>query len=138
MAFVLDASISAVWALMDETNPLATKILDGWAANPVQPEVAFAPSVWWFEIRNLLVINERRKRIVAAESASFLRVMSSFPIEIDEEPDEDAIFGFARRYQLSFYDAAYLELAQRHGIPLATLDKALRAAAEAAGIPLLA
>jgi predicted nucleic acid-binding protein len=138
MPFVLDASVSAVWALIDETNPLATQILDGWAANPLHPEAAFVPSLWWFEIRNLLVINERRKRITAADSASFLRVLSSFPIEIDEEPDEDAIFGFARRHQLSFYDATYLEIAHRKGLPLATLDKALRTAAEAAGIPLLA
>jgi predicted nucleic acid-binding protein len=138
MAFVLDASVSAVWALIDETNPMATQILDRWVANPVDPETAFVPSLWWFEIRNLLVINERRKRIVAADSVSFLRVMSSFPIQIDEEPEEDAIFMFARRHQLSFYDAAYLELAQRRGVPLATLDKGLLNAAQAAGIPLLA
>jgi predicted nucleic acid-binding protein len=138
MAFVLDASISAVWALTDESNPLATQILDGWAANPMQPEAAFVPSLWWYELRNLLVINERRKRIAAGESTAFLRVLSSFPIEIDEEPDEDAIFAFARKYQLSFYDATYLEIAHRKGLPLATLDKALRVAAEAAGVPLLA
>src|SRR5260370_4556217 len=105
MAFVLDASISAVWALSDESNPLAARILDGWVANPENPEGAFVPSLWWYELRNLLVINERRKRIAAAESTAFLRVLGSFPIEIDEEPDEDAIFGFARRHQLSFYDA---------------------------------
>jgi len=138
MAFVLDASISAVWALTDESNPLATQILDGWVANPVHPEAAFVPSLWWFELRNLLVVNERRKRITAADSASFLRVLSSFPIEIDEERDEDSIFGFARRHQLSFYDATYLEVASRKRLPLATLDKALRVAAEAAGVPLLA
>ena len=138
MAFVLDASISAVWALTDESNALATQILDGWAANPEHPETALVPSLWWYELRNLLAINERRKRIAAAESTAFLHVLDLFPIEIDEEPDEDAIFGFARRYQLSFFDAAYLEVAYRKGLPLATLDKALMAAAEAAGVPLLA
>jgi len=138
MAFVLDASISAVWALADESNSLATQILDGWVANPGDPEAAFVPSLWWYEIRNLLVVNERRKCIDSMERSLFLRVLASFPIEIDEEPDEDAIFGFARRYQLSFYDATYLEVAHRKKLPLATLDKALRTAAEAAGVPLLA
>jgi predicted nucleic acid-binding protein len=138
MAFVLDASISAAWALADESNLLAAQILDGWVTNPENPEAAFVPSLWWYEIRNLLVINERRKRINSMEGSSFLRVLASFPIEIDEEPDEDAIFDFARRYRLSFYDATYLEVAHRKGLPLATLDKALRAAAEAAGVPLLA
>lgn len=138
MAFVLDASISAAWALTDESNPLATQILDGWSANPEEPEIAWVPSLWWYELRNLLVISERRKRIAAAESTAFLRILNSFPIEVDEEPDEDAIFGFARRHQLSFYDAAYLEIAYRKKIPLATLDKALRSAAETAAVPLLA
>jgi predicted nucleic acid-binding protein len=137
MAFVLDASISAVWALADESDPLAARILDDWIASPESPEAAFVPGLWWYEVRNLLVINERRKRIVAADSASFLRVMGTFPIEIDEEPNEDAIFGFARRYQLSFYDAAYLEIAHRKGLALATLDRALRTAAAAAGVALL-
>lgn len=138
MAFVLDASISAVWALSDESNPLAMQILDGWVANAMQPEAAFVPSLWWFEVRNLLVVNERRKRIAAADSASFLRVLTSFPIETDEEPDEEAIFRFARNHQLSFYDATYLEVAHRRALPLATLDKALRTAAEAASVTLLA
>jgi predicted nucleic acid-binding protein len=138
MAFVLDASISAAWALADESDLLATRILDGWIASPESPETALVPGLWWYEVRNLLVISERRKRIVAADSASFLRVVGTFPIEIDEEPDEDAIFGFARRYQLSFYDAAYLEVANRKRLALATLDRALRTAAEAAGVALLA
>jgi predicted nucleic acid-binding protein len=138
MAFVLDTSISAVWALANESDPLATRILDGWIASSESPEAAFVPGLWWFEVRNLLVVNERRKRIVAADSTSFLRVVSTFPIEIDEEPDENAIFGLARRNQLSFYDAAYLEVAQRRGIALATLDTALRQAADAAGVALLA
>lgn len=138
MAFVLDASVCAVWALADESDPLATRILDGWIADPESPEVALVPALWWYEVRNLLVINERRKRIVATDSASFLRVVGTFPIEVDEEPVEDAIFGFARQYQLSFYDAAYLEVAHRRGLALATLDRALRTAAATAGVALLA
>jgi predicted nucleic acid-binding protein len=138
MAFVLDASISAVWALTDESNPLASRVLDNWAANPHNPEAALVPSLWWYETRNLLVISERRKRIVATESDAFLRILGSFPIEVDVEPDENAVFRLARRHQLSFYDATYLEIAERKKLPLATLDKALRIAAEAAGVSLLA
>ncbi len=137
MAFVLDASISAVWALKDESNPLAERLLANWEIRPVEREPAFVPEVWWFELRNVLVINERRKRISSADSDDFLRVLARFPIRLDDERDEAAIFRIARKYQLSFYDAAYLELAIRKRVPLATLDKALRGAAEAAGIALL-
>lgn len=137
MAFVLDASVSAIWALTDESNPLAARILDDWVANPTSPEPGFVPSLWWYEMRNLLVSGERRRLIVAADSAAFLRVVGTFPIELDDEPDEGSIFGFARSHQLSFYDATYLEIAHRKGIPLATLDSALRKAAETVGVALL-
>ena|ERR1700678_2357747 len=133
MAFVLDASICAVWALTDESDPLADYAMARLAHEP-----ATVPGLWWFEVRNVLVISERRKRLTSDGSEEFLKFLGGFPIWTDEEPDEDAIFGFARRYQLSFYDATYLEVAHRKGLPLATLDKALRAAAEAAGVPLLA
>lgn len=133
MAFVLDASICSVWALVDESDPLADQVMARLAQEP-----AMVPALWWFEIRNVLIISERRKRLTSDGSQEFLKFLAGFPIWTDEELDEDAIFGFARRYQLSFYDAAYLEIAHRKGLPLATLDKALRTAAEAAGVPLLA
>ena len=134
--FVLDASISGVRALADESNSLATRLLDDWVATPINPKAAFVPSLWCFEIRNLLIISERRKRTTATDSMAFLRIPGTFPIEIDESPSEVAIFDFARKYQLSFYDATYLELANRRRLPLATLDKALRVAAENAGVTL--
>ncbi len=138
MAFVLDASVSAVWALKDESNDLAERILQRWMTRPLEREPAYVPAVWWFELRNIIVISERRKRLLPDDSAAFLRVLDRFPITVDSDRDEAAIFRFARQYQLSFYDAAYLEVAHRNGLPLATLDKALRTAAEAAGVPLLA
>jgi predicted nucleic acid-binding protein len=138
VAFVLDVSLTAVWALADERNSLADQILQRWLNQPEDREEAFVPQIWWFELRNVLVTNERRKRLTADASSDFLRVLARFPIIVDSEPDENAIFRFARRYQLSFYDAAYLEVAHRNNLPLATLDKALKAAAEAAGVPLLA
>ena len=133
MSFVLDASIAAVWALADESDPLAD-----FAMERIGDGFALVPSIWWYEVRNVIVINERRKRLSVDESSAFLRVLESFPISTDGDLDEEAIFAYARRYQLSFYDAAYLDVARRNKLPLATLDKALRSAAESAGIPLLA
>jgi predicted nucleic acid-binding protein len=132
MAFVLDASISAVWALADESSPLAEI-----AADRLKNENALVPPLWWYEVRNLLVVSERRQRMTVEDSARYLELLSSFPIQVDPVEDEQAVFRCARKYRLSFYDAAYLAVAQRNRIPLATLDKALRVAALAAGIPLL-
>ena len=132
MAFVLDASVTAVWALADESSPLAEL-----AASRLQDEIALAPPLWWYEVRNLLVISERRQRMTAEDSAVFLKLLSSYPIQIDPVEDEQTTLGFARQYRLSFYDAVYLTVAHRNRLPLATLDKALQSAALAAGIPLL-
>jgi predicted nucleic acid-binding protein len=133
MAFVVDASVCAVWALEDEASPLAEHAMD-----LLQLEGAIVPAVWWFEIRNVLLISERRKRLQVEDLHAFLEDLKELPIRTDQEADERAIFRFARKYQLSFYDAAYMEVASRFNIPLATLDKGLRSAAESAGVPLLA
>jgi len=132
MAFVLDTSISAVWALADEASPLAEL-----AASRLLQETALVPHIWWYEMRNILVISERRQRITAGDSGIFLDLLASYPIQIDAVDDEQRILQLARQFRLSFYDAAYLAVAQRNQIPLATLDKALEAAAVAAGIALL-
>jgi predicted nucleic acid-binding protein len=133
MAFVLDTSVSAVWALADESSDLADL-----AADRLKNEIGLVPSIWWYEIRNLLVISERRKRVTSDESDIFLGVLASYPIQVDPVQDEQGTLRLARQYGLSFYDAAYLAVAQRNYLPLATLDKALQAAARSAGIPLLA
>jgi predicted nucleic acid-binding protein len=75
--------------------------------------------------------------LTANDSALFLSLISAYPIRIEPAEDEQTIFQFARQYGLSFYDAAYLAVAHRHRAPLATLDKALQAAALAAGIVLI-
>lgn len=133
MSFVLDASVSAVWALADESSPVADV-----AALRLKNENALVPSLWWYEVRNLLVINERRQRMTVAESALFFELLSSFPIQVDPVEDEQTVFRFARELRLSYYDAAYLAVAYRNRLPLATLDKDLRDAALAAGVSLLA
>jgi predicted nucleic acid-binding protein len=132
MAFVLDASISAVWALADEASALAEI-----AAHRLKSENALVPPLWWYEVRNLLVVNERRQRMTVDDTAHYLELLSSFPIQVDPIEDEKAVFRCARQYRLSFYDAAYLAVALRNNLQLATLDKALRDAAQAAGVPLL-
>jgi predicted nucleic acid-binding protein len=132
MPFVLDASVSGVWALADESSATADV-----AAERLKADIALAPHIWWYEVRNLLLVSERRQRITPSDTAVFLNLLSAHPIQIDQVEDEQAILGLARQYRLSFYDAAYLAVALRHHVPLATLDKDLAAAALAAGVPLL-
>lgn len=132
MAFVLDAAITAVWALADEASPLADV-----AERRLKIEPAIVPGIWWYEIRNILAVSERRHRIGADDSSLFLKLLSSYPIQIDPIQDEQTTFDFARQCSLSYYDAAYLALAHRHRAPLATLDKPLRAAAHSIGVSLL-
>lgn len=132
MAFVLDASTVLAWAIEDERTPPAMSAL---AALRVDDE-ARVPAVWWSEVRNALVVNERRGRLGEADVADFLRGLNRLPISIDRSPDETALFALARRHRLTVYDAAYLELARREGLPLASLDGDLRAAS-ASGVPLL-
>ena len=95
------------------------------------------PGIWLLEVANGLLVGERRRRATAAESDQFLDVLRTFRITIDEPRLAGmtaSILSIARRFQLSAYDAAYLELAYRRGLPLATLDRKLAKAANAAGV----
>jgi predicted nucleic acid-binding protein len=132
MAFVLDASITATWALRDESHPDADLALQ-----KTRTEESVVPCLWWFEMRNILVVSERRRRVTEPETAAFLASLSRLQIRVDRSPDETAVLRLARTHRLSVYDAAYLELAQREGIPLATLDTELRRAAAAEGVGLV-
>jgi predicted nucleic acid-binding protein len=132
MPFVLDASIAGCWALEDEQHSRADEALAR-----ILTEEAVVPSLWWFEVRNILLINERRKRINESGTTGFLRYLATLPIRSDRFPEEAGILRLARDYRLSIYDAAYLELALRESIPLATLDSALISAARAEKIPLI-
>jgi predicted nucleic acid-binding protein len=129
---VVDASVTLAWLLEDESDPIADEAFDR-----VGPEQAFAPTIWWYEVRNILIVNERRERLTAARSDVFLNDLAGLPIEIDTERRAEPIFTLARRHRLSFYDAAYLELALRRRVPLATIDRALAAAARTEHIPLV-
>ena len=133
MAFVLDASIAACWAFQDEDHPDARL-----AFHQMRSEEAVVPCLWWFELRNILVVNERRRRIAESETAAFLLNLSRLRIRIDRAPEEGAVLRLARTHRLSVYDAAYLELAQREGLPLATLGADLKKAAAGEGVAIVA
>lgn len=132
MAFVLDASITACWAFQDEDHPDAAL-----AFQQMRAEEALVPCLWWFEVRNILVVNERRRRIAESDTAAFLLNLSRLRVRLDRLPEGDAVLRLARTHRLSVYDAAYLELAQREALPLATLDADLRRAAAQEGVALL-
>ena len=129
MAFVLDASITACWAFQDEDHPDASL-----AFIQVGVEEAVVPGLWWFEVRNTLVVNERRRRIAESDTAAFLLNLARLRIRVDRVPDEASVLRLARTHRLSVYDAAYLELAQRESLPLATLDANRQKAAAAEGV----
>ena len=127
---VLDACVAGAWALPDEDVEMANLVFRQAPAGGL-----VVPALWWFELRNLLLVQERRGRMTEAGTTAFLLAVQRLPIEIDRMSDD--VLRLARRHQLTVYDAAYLELARRRGLPLATLDRRLAAAARAEGIDLL-
>jgi predicted nucleic acid-binding protein len=131
MPFVIDASITASWVFI-ENDPRA-KV----AFERLLVESATAPSLWWYKVRNLLITRERSQHRNSANTAAFLALLATLPIRLDASPDEDALLQLARRHNLTVYDAAYLELAQRHGAELATLDTDLIRAARAESVVLI-
>jgi len=131
MAMVVDASIMLAWAFQD-VDPRASE-----ARERLRGEDAAVPSLWWFEVRNGLVMGERRGLLTEGRTARFLRELSRLAIIVDGVPDDSGVLTLARRGRLTVYDASYLELAVRKDFPLATLDKALTDAARAEGVSLV-
>jgi predicted nucleic acid-binding protein len=124
MAFVVDASVVGSWVLPDENHPEALTALER-----LKDDEAFAPSLLWFELRNLLLANERRQRITPAQTAAALNLVKELPLRLDGQADSDTTLQLARAYRLTIYDAAYLELAVRRHLALVTFDAALAEAA---------
>jgi len=130
---VIDASVTAAWCFEEEQTKYARQILKR------SKEIEFyVPALWPFEMTNVLLVNERRKRISSADTVRFVALLQELDIQVDRPPSSlqpfDATLLLARAHGLSAYDAAYLELALRKGLPLATLNIRLRAAANAAGV----
>jgi predicted nucleic acid-binding protein len=133
MAFVLDASVAASWLFPDEDHPDAREAWRRAAAEDV-----VVPLHWWFEVRNILLVGERRQRISEDLITYCLERLSLLPIIEAPKPSDADVFQLARRRRLTLYDAVYLELAQREDIALATLDLQLAAAAREEGVDILA
>lgn len=131
MALIPDASAILSQALDDEGATYAEAVIDA-----IAKDEAIVPTLFWFEIRNALLMCERRKRVTPERTASFLADLALLPFVIDEKPREAIVLDLARRHGLTVYDAAYLELAQRKQVPLATLDDALIRATKKAGVAL--
>ena len=132
--FVLDVSVTMAWYFKDEINDYANAVRDSLAHCQ-----AVVPTLWPLEVANTVVMGERRKRSTPAQAGTWLGFLGALPIVVDGETTTRAwseTLGIARTYMLSAYDAAYLELAMRRGLPIATLDDRLKAAALAAGVAL--
>jgi predicted nucleic acid-binding protein len=135
MSLVIDASLTVTWYFDDETTPATEAILDR-----VAETGAIVPTLWRLEVANAFQSAIRRQRITALYRDQSLTALTQLPISID--PDTNAYawtttLRLAERFALTIYDSAYLELAQRRSLSLATLDAELREAATALGISLL-
>lgn len=131
--FVLDASVTLCWCFENQATAYTEDLLDRMAAG----DEASVPFVWPLEIANALVRAERRKTLKVAQVTGFLSELSAWPIQVDTAGvgrTFQEILSVARLQNLSAYDAAYLELAIREGLPLATLDDELRKAARVVGV----
>ena len=135
MTFVVDNSVALTWCFESERTPATVELL-----RRVGSEGGFAPGIWPLEALNGLLSAERRRRIDTAKRDVLLGFLAGLPIMIDADTAGQAWADTARlagRCNLTAYDAAYLELAQRRRLPLASLDRPLRAAASELGIPVL-
>ena len=132
--FVLDGSIALAWYFADEADAYADEV-----GRQLPAVEAIVPTIWPLEVANAVLMGERRKRSTPAQAATWISHLLTLPITVDGETSAHAlgaILNLARMQSLSAYDAAYLELAMRRGLPLATLDDQLKVAAAAVGVPL--
>ena len=131
-SIVIDASAAVTWVYDDESDARAESALDEVINNG-----GLVPQHWHLEVRNALLVGERRGRITPEEVGERLSRLSDLPLQTDTETDLETALDLARANNLSFYDAVYLELARRRQAALATLDGRLRRAALAEGLQTL-
>jgi predicted nucleic acid-binding protein len=135
MSFVLDNSVTMRWFFGDGKPAeitFAAKVLEA-----LRTDTAIVPVTWALEVANVIARAEAKALVTEARSGEFLELLDGVSIEVDSATFTQARTGtlqLARRYQLSAYDASYLELALRRGLPLATLDEGLQKAAKRAGV----
>jgi predicted nucleic acid-binding protein len=126
-SFVVDNSIVMTWCFKDEADPYADAVLKSLMENQ-----AIVPAFWPLEVVNVLLVAERRNRLHESDSIRFLSILSQLPIQVERTWPEKMmpqLLALGRNNSLSSYDAAYLELAMRQGLPIATLDQRLLEAA---------
>ncbi|MFO8058233.1 MAG: type II toxin-antitoxin system VapC family toxin [bacterium] len=132
--FVVDNSVVMSWCFEDERNNYADAVLES-----LETAEAFVPSIWPLEVGNVLLAAERKKRLSEASTIRFLALLDGLPINVEQETPErmlKEIVSLARKYNLSTYDASYLDLAMRGGLSLSTREASLRKAAKKCSLPL--
>jgi predicted nucleic acid-binding protein len=135
VSIVIDASVTLAWCFKDELTAAVSRLLER-----LQTETARVPSLWPLEVANVLGMAERRGRITSAESTQLIDLLKTLDIVLDHETPThafDRILDIARAQRLTTYDAAYVELAMRLGLPLASKDMQLCDAAERVGVIVL-
>jgi predicted nucleic acid-binding protein len=133
MRFVIDASVTLSWLFNDEGGPSDLQVLES-----LTSEEAIVPAIWTLEVANVLAVAKRNNRITQIVADQFLHLLQQLPITVDVNSVKEIpvhVLRYAREYHLSVYDASYLELAIREGVPLATHDQALIEAMCQVGVP---
>ena len=123
---VIDSSLAAAWCFPDERTDYTNSVLKA-VSTPLE---AIAPRLWTYEIRNSVLVGIRRERITQQHAREFLQHLTALPIRLVDPSSYDAVFALAARHGLTVYDAAYLDLAVRERLPLASLDSKLCEAAQ--------
>jgi predicted nucleic acid-binding protein len=131
-SLVIDSSLAAAWCFPDERTDYTNAVLRA-VSTPIE---AIAPRLWAYELRNGVLMGLRRQRITPADAQEFLESIKGLPILLTDPVSYDVVFSLANRHGLTVYDAAYLDLALREGLPLASLDNALCIAARKSGVTL--
>ena len=134
-SFVLDASMTVAWHFRDEQTPAVRTVLE-----MTDDNVVVVPSHWFAEVANALLVGERRGRADPSETSLFVALVAAFDLEVDPLEPHQALarmLPLARAHGLTIYDTFYLELAERRGLPLASLDNRLCAAARSVGIKIV-
>jgi predicted nucleic acid-binding protein len=126
--FVVDNSVVMAWCFEDERNPYTEGVLDSLASGE-----AVVPAIWPLEVGNVLLVAERKGRLSEASVVRLLALLNNLPITVEQETPERMLketLLLAREHGLSTYDASYLDLAMRLGLPISTQDSSLRRAAK--------
>lgn len=133
MEWVLDASVAVAWAVPGTTTQDAERFF----SNLADEDSAWVPALWWYEVSNALTVAQRRGAVGESQLTRFAEMFRLLPLQTDTQLDAatfSRLNALAKMYDLSAYDAAYLDLAERRGSGLATLDQRLAAAARRAGV----